>query len=472
MRRLALAVSCVLALLAAPASAAPPNNIVFVLTDDLSWDLVRHMPAVRQLQRDGTTFSRYIVSDSLCCPSRASIFTGRLPHNTHVETNVAPLGGYQQFLAAGNASSTFATTLRAAGYQTALMGKFLNGYQVERDPPLAGFSEWDAVSDGYRQYDYLLNHNGTPVAYGDGPESFHNTVLTRDGEGFIGARAADRKPFVLEVSSFTPHAPFVAAPEDAGRFPLLHVSRTGAFAKANRRAPAWLAGLPPLSRRQKRRMDGIVGMRARAVQSVDRMVAALRARLEATGLARSTYIVFTSDNGFHTGEHRLLAGKRTAFDHDIRVPLIVAGPGVPAGATTDVLAQNTDLRPTFEALAGRPPSTDVDGLSLVPWLRTPALGGGRGAALVEHVHTVAPLFADPDAQRRSAGNPPSYTALRLPDATYVEYATGGREFYDLSTDPDERANVFGDLSLRHRERLAARLAALRVCVGAPACAGP
>lgn len=456
---------------ATPPAATRPN-IVFVLTDDLSWDLVRRMPAVRQLQRDGVTFSRYIVSDSLCCPSRASILTGRLPHNTHVETNVPPLGGYQQFLAAGNQASTFATALRASGYRTALMGKVLNGYLASQDPPLAGFSDWAAVSNGYRQYGYLLNHNGTPVGYGYEPESFHNAVLTRDAEALIADSAARRAPFMLEVSSFTPHAPFVAAPGDEDSFPFLRVRRSGAFAKPNRDAPSWLSGRPPLTRAQQRRMDRVVRRRASAVQAVDRMVAALRARLVAAGIAGNTYFVFTSDNGFHTGEHRLLAGKQTAFDSDVRVPLIVAGPGIPPGTTTDVLAQNTDLRPTFEAMAGAPVSADVDGVSLLPWLQIPDLLGGRGAAIVEHVQTVPRPATDPDAQTRRAGNPPDYVALRLPDATYVEYVTGEREYYDLLNDPHQRFNVFDELSLRRQDELGQRLAALRACVGASACSPP
>jgi len=488
MRRLAFAVALLLAVLAAgagaqapppsllapppaPPPAAPPANIVFVLTDDLSWDLVPHMPAVRQLQRDGATFSRYIVSNSLCCPSRTSIFTGRLPHNSRVQANVPPLGGYKQFLAAGNGASTYATSLQMAGYRTALMGKFLNGYLAQRDPPLPGFSDWKAVANGYRQYDYVLNDNGVPT-YLEGPGSFHNSILTRDAEAFIDSSAATRTPFVLELSSFSPHAPFVAAPQDEGAFPFLHVPRKGAFAKANRDAPDWLAGRPPLRRSQKRRMDRVRMKRAEAVQAVDRMVASVRARLAATGLAGNTYFVFTSDNGFHTGEHRLLAGKQTVFDTDIRVPLIVAGPGVPPGTRTDVLAQNTDLRPTFEAMAGRPVSTDVDGVSLLPWLQVPALLGGRGAALVEHVQAARRPGIDPDAQGRPAGNPPDYTALRLPNATYVEYVTGEFEYYDLLEDPDQRTNRYFELSRERRDELARRLAALRACVGAAACARP
>jgi len=477
-----LAPAAALILLLAPSSARGQGgydvpvarpNIVFVLTDDLSMDLVRRMPAVRELRHDGVRFSRYIVSNSLCCPSRASILTGKLPHNTGVVANYPPLGGYRRFLEMGNQGSTFASSLRSAGYRTALLGKFLNGYLAMSDPPLGGFDEWAATAGGYRQHDYVLNENGFPTYYGDDRASFLNAVLTRKAAAFIDTAAAYGLPFMLNVSTTTPHQPFAAARRDRHRFRNLRVPRGGAFNRPNRGAPPWLANRVALDRDQRARMDRVYRKRARAVQAVDRMVATLRERLAANGIADRTYVVFSSDNGFHAGEHQLLPGKKTAFDHDVRVPLIVAGPGIPAGRTTGVLAQNTDLRPTFEAMAGRPVSGDVDGVSLLPWLREPALGGGRDAALVEHELVQRPgRYTDPDAQPRAAGQPPDYTALRLPDATYVEYDDGGFEYYDLLRDPEQRVNRYAELSPLARTLLSHRAAQLRRCAGAVECAGP
>jgi arylsulfatase A-like enzyme len=244
------------------------------------------------------------------------------------------------------------------------------------------------------------------------------------------------------------------------------VPRTDAFDFANTGAPEWLAGRRPLRGTQKFRLDSVYRKRVRSVLSVDRMLARLRAQLEFNGIADNTYVIFSSDNGFHMGEHRLLAGKQTAFDTDIRVPLIVAGPGIPAGLTTGVLAQNTDLRPTFEAMAGMMPSPDVDGYSLLPWLLNPALGGGRAGALIEHKKEPPKPYADPDAQSRQEGNPPDYAALRLPESTYIEYSTGEREYFNLVEDPFQLENVYDTLPLAARDQLAAQLAALRVCRGA------
>ena len=140
-----------------PSPAHP--NIVFVLTDDLSWDLVKYMPHVKALQQQGMTFTNYTVTDSLCCPSRASIFTGEFPHDTHVLGNTLPTGGFYKFRAEGDDRSTFATSLLKAGYRTAFMGKYLNDYNpAQSRPPFRealfgpyvppGWSTWDGVGLG------------------------------------------------------------------------------------------------------------------------------------------------------------------------------------------------------------------------------------------------------------------------------------------------------------------------------------
>src|SRR5262245_33850129 len=113
----------------AAATATTPPNIVFVLTDDLSWNLVRYLPQVQKLQSDGLTFTDYTVTDSLCCPSRSSIFTGRFPHDTGVFTNGGADGGFNVFHSRGEEASTFAARLQSGGYLTGMMGKYLNGYR-------------------------------------------------------------------------------------------------------------------------------------------------------------------------------------------------------------------------------------------------------------------------------------------------------------------------------------------------------
>jgi N-acetylglucosamine-6-sulfatase len=444
-------------------SRAPARpNIVFVLTDDLAWNLVPYMPQVRRMQQQGTTFGDYFVTDSLCCPSRSSMFTGRFPHNTGVFTNGGDDGGYQTFNARGNQNATFATALQANGYRTAMMGKYLNGYQPS-DPVPPGWSEWDVAGNGYPEFDYQLNENGHVVQYGHQPGDYLTDVLNRKGQSFIGKAAEDGKPFMLELATFAPHGPFTPAPRDKDKFPGLKAPRGPAFNEADMSdKPAWIKNHAPLKPKQINKIDTSFRKRAQAVQAVDKMIGDLRASLTKAGVEKDTYIVFTSDNGFHMGEHRLLQGKMTAYDTDIRVPLVVTGPGVTAGRTTNALAQNTDLCPTFEALGGAKVPATVDGRSLVPVLK----GGSptRDGVLIEH-HGPDHQAGDPDLPAPGSGNPPSYEALRTADEVYVEYADGEREYYDVRRDPDELDNTVSQVPAARLSRLKATLHHLEKCSG-------
>jgi N-acetylglucosamine-6-sulfatase len=486
--------------LAAPSSAAKHShhkpNIVFVLTDDLSWDLVtpRFAPHIVKLQDRGTTFTRYFVSNSLCCPSRATIFTGLFPHNSGVLANLGPDGGFQKFQAQRLDGRTYAVALRGRGYATSFMGKYLNGYGDPMTPALApippGWTDWHVSnSTGYLEFNYLLNDNGTVNTYGGptgacgvetGPSNYGVDVLNAKARSFIGGTRG--QPFAIEVATFSPHAPYTPAPRDACDFPNLSAPRDPSFNAANTNAPAWLAAHGALGPRQVAAIDTSFRMRAQSVEAIDKLVADLERSLAARHLLRNTYIVFSSDNGYHLGQHRLIRGKQTAFDTDIRVPLIVAGPGVPKGRKVARVAQNTDLYPTFLDLAGARPSRDVDGRSLVPLLHpTRALPRWRTVALVEHNHLVRP--GDPDFEDgRRGGDPPTYKAIRISsprvrgfrgpvEAVYVEYDDPAHEveYYDIRRDPFERHNVAERLTATQRRELHRILARLGGCRGSNAC---
>ncbi len=463
---------------ALPAGATRPN-IVFVLTDDLALNLVQYMPNVRKMQQDGVTFANYFVTDSLCCPSRSSIFTGRYPHNTGIYRNVGADGGYQAFVNRGHERVTFATALTAAGYHTAMLGKYLNGYQPQRNPAAPGWSEWDVAGNGYRGFGYDLNQNGKIVHYANRPDDYMTDVLSAVAVNFIKLQTADT-PFMIEIATFAPHAPYTPAPRDADAFGGLHAPRTAAFnAAPGPAAPKWLAGHPPLSEIDVAMIDNDFRKRAQSVQAVDAMIGALQQAVAAIGAADNTYFVFSSDNGYHMGEHRLMPGKMTAYDTDIHVPLIVTGPGVPAGRTVDEIVQNIDLCPTFTELgfAAAPPS--VDGRSLAPLMRGDKVEGWRTVALVEHRGPIRNL-ADPDlpdlryAPRiaeavRRGGNPTTYEAIRSATALYVEYADGEKEYHDLVADPDELRNTYASLPDDRQAALHAALDAVQTCRGAAGC---
>lgn len=452
------------------AATAKPN-IVFVLTDDLAWNLVHFMPHVLQLQRLGATLARYTVTDSLCCPSRSSIFTGLFPHDTGVFRNTGKDGGYHVFNAHGLESKTFAVALQALGYRTSMMGKYLNGYEPASGHIPPGWTDWHVAGNGYPEFNYDLNENGTVVHYGGrkNPKNYLTDVLAARATAFINQAADAHQPFFMEVATFAPHAPYTPAPRDAQRFPGLRAPRVSSFNQNNVNPPSWLGNRPPLTAQQIASIDTGFRKRAQAVQAVDNLIGQVEATLAARGLTGDTYIVFSSDNGYHMGQHRLLPGKMTAFDSDIRVPLIVAGPGVTGGRSIDQLAENIDLNPTFVELAGGTPGGDVEGHSLAPLLLHPAAPVWRTAALVEH-HGPDTVVSDPDYENgKLGGNPVTYEAIRLSNAVYVEYVDGEREYYRIDKDPDERVNIYGSLDGAERAQLHALVAAIAGCHGASAC---
>ena len=468
------------------AAAASRPNIVFVLTDDLAWNLVtpRYMPHVVALERRGVTFTHYFVDDSLCCPSRASILTGMFIHDTRVLTNLWTEGGYHAFRERRLERRTFAVPLGQSGYLTSMMGKYLNGYgdpKMTRHVP-RGWTDWHVASNGYPEFHYTLNENGKLRHYGPAPPPARNAanyltdVLSKRAVSFVGRAAAAHRPFLLEVATFAPHYPYTPAPRNAHDFPGLRAPRYPSFDVANANPPDWMGKRKPLTSGQIALIDQQFRMRAQAAEGVDRLLARVEAELRARGLERNTYIVFSSDNGYHMGEHRLLPGKQTAFESDIRVPLIVAGPGVPQGRTVTQVAQNIDLYPTFLQIAGLRSRFVIDGHTLMPLLH-PRAGQRpiwRTVALIEHHGPTD--GRDPDFENGDAGgNPAKYEAIRISNrqfgnAVYVEYLKSGfREYYNINRDPFELDNTYAQLSPRVRQQLHAILIGLERCHNTQRC---
>lgn len=456
---------------ALPAGAARGPNIVMILADDFSLDLMSEqnnvlteaMPNLAQMMKQGMTFSNYFVTDSLCCPSRSSIFTGLLPHNTGVITNSPPDGGYQAFMDHKDDAKTFAVALHGASYATGMMGKYLNGYEIELGVP-QGWSEWAVAANGYSNFNYTLNHNGTVIS----PKPHMTDALSALGQDFIKASAAS--PFFLELATFSPHAPYTPPARYADAFPGLTYPQSPAYgARPDDAAPAWLNAIPAIDTHYGARIDEIYRMRVQSIKGIDDMIGAVRKTLEDQGLTGNTYVIFTSDNGYHMGEYSLRAGKMTPFDTDIHVPMVVVGPKVPAGRTVEDIVMNIDLDPTFVALAGLPASATVDGQSLVALLQGGA-GPGRAIAVVEHKNS-KPSANDPDVTDAKAGDPPTYVALRMKDALYVEYAdTKEVSYYDLTKDPYELHNIAASLPAAKLKALHDALLANHSCAGASQCA--
>jgi arylsulfatase A-like enzyme len=327
---------------------------------------------------------------------------------------------------------------------------------------------WAVAGNGYPEFNYAFNQDGKVVRYGNIPGDYLTDVAGRLASQFIRQQAGT--PFVIEVATFAPHAPYVPAPRDANAFADLKAPRTAAFdAAPDRSMPEWLQKMPPLAPKDAARIDADFRKRAQTVLAVDAMIGELQAAVAAIGQQDNTYFVFSSDNGYHMGEHRLMPGKMTAFDTDIHVPLIVTGPGVAAGRKIEEIAENIDLCPTFEDLAGATTSGSVDGRSLVPLLHGRPVSSWRTAALIEHHGPVRKLVEDPDAPAIRGGNPPSYEAIRTADGVYVEYVTGEKEYHDLATDPDELRNTYATLSPSAKASLHALLGAIENCHDSRSC---
>jgi arylsulfatase A-like enzyme len=416
-------------------------NFVFVLTDDLAWNLIGHMPQVQALQKHGTTFSNYYVVDSLCCPSRSAIFTGQYPHDDGVFTNSGSDGGYAAYNKNGDQQKSFAVALQKSGYRTGMMGKYLNGYQP-KDPVPPGWNEWDVAGNGYPEFNYTLNENGKQQHYGHDPKDYLVDVLSGKAGRFIDSSAAAKKPFMLEVATFAPHAPYTPAPRYQHAAKNVAYPKTPAYNTLPSDPPSWLKNRTPLTARQQKQISTAYRKRVEADMAVDDMIGHLEKELQAKGVAKNTYFVFSSDNGYHMGEYRLLPGKQTAFDTDIHVPLVVAGPGVPAGHAAGQLASNIDLCPTFEDLGGARPTGTPDGVSLAPLLHGQQPGNWQKAVLIEH-HGPNDRPGDPDRQNAKHADPPSYEAVRTAHALYVRYSNGEQEYYDTVHDPNELHNLAG-----------------------------
>jgi arylsulfatase A-like enzyme len=449
-----------------PASSRP--NIVLVLTDDLSSNLVQYMPHVQAMEQAGTSLSHYFVVDSLCCPSRSALFTGQYPHNDGVFTNSGNDGGYATFERHGDAAKSFVVGLHAAGYRTGLMGKYLNGYRpTDHSDP--GWDEWDVSGNGYAEFNYLLSENGTVQRYGRSKDDYLTDVLSAKAGNFVDTATQAGKPFALEVATFAPHRPWVPAPRDDGTFPVLRAPRGPAYGRVPTRAPQWLTKIPRLSAADGKLLDLGFRKRVESVQAIDALIGHLQQVLVADGVAQNTYVVFSSDNGYHMGEYRLLPGKQTAFDTDIRVPLVVTGPGVLPGARVSAMTSSIDLSPTFAQIAGVAPTGEPDGTSLVALLHgQPAPPDWQRAVLIEH-HGPVTDPKDPDVQPIRSGDPPSYEAMRTPTALYVEYRDGEREYYDLTRDVNELHNLGSALPPHRLDLLHRTLLALEACKGVAAC---
>jgi arylsulfatase A-like enzyme len=346
-----------------------------------------YLDRMKALMADqGTTFNQYFTPNAMCCPSRASTLTGQYSHNTDVFGNGYPHGGYQTFFEKGLENQTVATALQEAGYRTALIGKYLNGYpnvgQETHVPP--GWDEWavrldhdasyddDGPGTDHVFYDYVLNENGTLVNYGNTEEDYATDVFTKKAIQFIQERS--KQPFFIYLAPLAPHNPSTSAPRYQDKFidsPSLPMGPNFFEADVSDKPP-YIQSLPDLENAlptDPKYSDVMTEMttrfrdRLRCMLAIEDMIQQIVTTLKQNGQLDNTYIFFTSDNGFHLGQHRVIKGKGLTYEEDIRVPLIVRGPNVQPKQNLRYLLKNSDLAPTFVDLAGSSVPDTMDGKS-------------------------------------------------------------------------------------------------------------
>lgn len=450
-----------LILLTAGAAGARPvvlrPHIVLVLTDDEDARIHAFLPKTKALLEDrGTAFGNAFVPYPLCCPSRAALLRGQYPHNTGVLGNAPPLGGFEVFVERGLETSTVATWLQAAGYRTVFAGKYLNGYGERGTDPThvpPGWTEWYAGLGGrpYANFDYALNENGNVVRYGQRPEDYLTDVIAQKAVAAIERAVESGQPLFLYLAPYAPHSPATPAPRHAGLFEDARLPRPPSFNEPDVSDKPTVTRRQPLTARQIARMEELYRRRLRSLQAVDDLVETVVRTLARLGQLDRTYLVYTSDNGFHMGEHRLLPGKNLPYEEDIRVPLVVRGPGVRPGQRVEALVLNTDLAVTFAEIAGITPPAFVDGRSLLPLLRGQTVPW-RSSVFIQ--------------VRTPTGG--GFDAVRTATWKYVSWRNGERELYDLRNDPYELDNRVATAPGELVAGLAARLRELGRCAG-PSC---
>ena len=445
---------------AVAAQAAAPNVIVF-MTDDQNVSSLEVMSNVRALlTQQGVTYTNNFVSYPLCCPSRATYLTGQYPHNHDVMWNTAPDGGYYKL----RGNETLPVWMSRAGYQTAHIGKYLNGYGTQNPLEIpSGWGEWYGSIDPttYRMWGYTLNENGVLKTYGqdsvEEPALYQTDVYRAKAVDYIN-RKAPGGPFFLSVATLAPHTEGGWAASNGNRNPRPAPRHRGAFAdRALPKPPSYdevdvsdkpahIRALPRINATAEAQILKTYRSRLESLLAVDEAVAAIVNALQANGELANTLFIFTSDNGWLQGEHRIRSGKIHPYEESIRVPLILRGPGLAANTQRTTQASNVDLAPTVLAAGGAVPGIVVDGRSLLP------LATGARPVLIE-------TGPRPDGSRW-------YAAVRVPRFLYVEHSTGELELYDMQIDPYQLRSRHNDPAYQEvRASLAVELHRLMACAG-------
>jgi arylsulfatase A-like enzyme len=467
-----------------PGAAASGPNVVVVMTDDQRYDDMAVLPRTRKLIGDaGVTFTRAYASYPVCCPARATFFTGQYAHNHKVVCLYRTCGGGYGSL---RQRAYLPVWLERAGYVTTHIGKFLNGYGQDRLDVPNGFTEWYGMIDPftYRMWGYRIFEDRTPKEYGEVMREvgryYQTDVLTDKAVDFVRRRAAGDAPFFLSVAYLAPHHESGKTQRRTGKLVRPAPRHRGAFAHAALRKQhsfneTDLSDKPshvprfnrPINARREAAITKRFRERSESLLAVDEGVEKIIDELRRTGELDNTYVIFTSDHGYMQGEHRIPQGKMVPYDPSTQVPLLIRGPGIPRGRRTKALVGDVDFAATVLDATPARATRALDGRSYLPFARNPRLRSLRPL-----LHTTAGQPAKGRTNTREGGTRgtqprvPAWRAVRTTRWLYIEYKGGQRELYDQRRDPSQMNSVVGDPRLRVRVRTLRRiLSDLEKCRG-------
>lgn len=409
-------------------SASSPTSVLLILMDDMRADDLWAMPWVQEsLSASSLSFERAYVNTPVCCPTRASIAAGGFrSQSTGVLTNDLPNGSAYFF----DDSRALAVTLQDAGYRTGFVGKYLHGQPPRVVPP--GWSSWVMPIVEEDWSDYRVARGSSTVA-GDGPATIETSstyladYIGEQSEDFLDGLGED-EPFFLWVNHWAPHYPATPHEDDVGAYEgVLH--RPDSYNEEDvDDKPRYVKVSEQLDAGEMSELDDYYQQAMESLLAADRSIQSLVERIDAHGRLDDTVIIFTSDNGYLYGEHRLTA-KGAPYEASVRVPLLISAPGGATGSDERLVDISIDIGATIQRMAGL--SADSEGESLVPVLegRDPP---GRSRLLIEAFEGL---------------HIPTWSAAVTTRYKLVEYAGGQQELYDLKIDPDELVSRHGTAGL-------------------------
>lgn len=462
-----------------------PNIILIQLDDSTYSDLHAKLPngeyvlknVHRYLIRSGTSLENYHASLSLCCPARATLLTGQYAHNHTVLSNDSPTGGFLKL----NHANTLPIWLQQAGYYTSHTGKYMNGYNGGTStngisaPRPPGWDDWYTTVriGGYPQgsyYNYQIHDNNTFLFFGNAPTDYLTDVLANHAVDVIAQRASGNQPYYLQVDFFAPHgepANAIPAARHSGMMSGMMAPRTPSFNESDvSDKPLDVKNRPLLTNIDIAAIDLRFQKRAESLLAVDEAVARIIRALKNTGQYDNTIIIFTSDNGWMQGEHRLPLGKNFLYTSSSHLPFVISGPRVPRMQHVTQLLGNVDVTPTLLDLAHAAPGLSLDGFSFIPLLRG-HVDYTREDLLLEN--PLAKFYYGVRTQDPATGYEYVYAEYDYNlDGTWEE-----RELYNLTPDACHGVGDPHMLESKHNDpcyagllaQLSARVAQLKTCSG-------